>query len=113
MPYIHLRTNVTIDKDKVLLLKARMGQDIVDLPGKSEHWLIAEIEGAKDLFFQGTKDPCAMIEVQLYGKADRRSKETLSRHLTGLCQDLLGIDEDRVYVSFVETPDWAYAGSLF
>ncbi len=113
MPYIHLRTNVTIDKDKVLLLKARMGQDIVDLPGKSEHWLMAEIEGAKDLFFQGKDTPCAMIQVQLYGKATREGKEKLSAHLTELCHSLLGIEEDRVYVSFVETPDWAYAGSLF
>ncbi len=113
MPYIHLRTNVDVDSDATLQLKSQLGQDIADLPGKSERWLMVEVEGGKALSFQGRNEPCAMVTVLIYGKADSSSKERLASHITKRCRDVLGIDEARVYVAFYETPDWAYGGSLF
>ena len=68
MPFIHVQTNTAITDEQAKNIKTHLGLAITAVPGKTENWLMVETEGDKQLFFQGTDAPAAMVEVQLYGK---------------------------------------------
>lgn len=113
MPYIKVRTNVPVPAPKADNLKSALGQAITAIPGKSEGWLMTSVEGDTELYFKGTKDPAAMVEVQLYGDASDNAMNTLTSHITGLMTDQLGISSDRVYVSYMLTEHWGWNGGNF
>ena len=65
MPFIHVQTNTAITDEQAKNIKTHLGLAITAVPGKTENWLMVETEGDKQLFFQGTDAPAAMVEVQL------------------------------------------------
>ena len=79
MPYMHVRTNVKVDQDKRLSLKKAFGEAISLLPGKSESWLMVDIEDEACLFFAGEGErPLAMVETELLGKSTPAAYEKLT-----------------------------------
>ena len=113
MPFINVKTNVEVSEEKSEQIKAKLGLAITAIPGKSEGWLMVGIEDNYKLYFKGTKAPAAMVEVSLYGKASSNALGSLSSNITGIMGDVLGISSDRVYVSYMSTPDWGWNGSNF
>lgn len=113
MPYIQIRTNVRIDEAQSKALKSVLGKDITLLPGKSEAWLMVEIEDQRKLFFQGSEEACAIAEIKLYGSSDPESYQKLTAKITAALQQLLNLRKERVYVEYEETEHWGYAGENF
>ncbi|MBR3268944.1 MAG: hypothetical protein IKI58_09550 [Oscillospiraceae bacterium] len=113
MPFINVKTNRTVSADAAEQIKSQLGQAITAVPGKSEGWLMVGIEGGSTLFFRGTDEPAAMVQVSLYGGASSNALNTLTAHITGILTDSLGIDSDRIYVSYAATNDWGWNGSNF
>ena len=70
MPFIHTITNRSMTDTQIETLKQELGQAITAIRGKSEAWLMVQLEPDAELWFQGTDEPCAMVEVTIYGGAD-------------------------------------------
>lgn len=113
MPFINVKTNASVTKEKAENIKSALGTAITAIPGKSEGWLMVGIEDGYKLWFKGTDEPAAMVEVQLYGNASGNAMSTLTSHITGIMLDNLGISTDRVYVSYMCTENWGWNGSNF
>ena len=113
MPFIHVQTNTAITDEQAKNIKTHLGLAITAVPGKTENWLMVETEGDKQLFFQGTDAPAAMVEVQLYGKASSNALNTLTGNITGILLDTLKIPTDRIYVSYMCTENWGWNSSNF
>lgn len=76
MPFIEVKTNQTIS-DKINL-KSALGEAITAIPGKSEAWLMVELEDEKDMYFKGSDEPCAMFEIAIFGKAGDAAYDDLT-----------------------------------
>lgn len=113
MPFINVKTNVSVSEEQKLSIKSAMGKAVTAIPGKSEGWLMVGIVPEYLLWFKGTNEPAAMVEVSLYGGASHNAKTTLTSHITGILTDSLGISSDRVYVKYSETESWGWNGSNF
>ena len=113
MPFINVKTNVSTTHEAEINIKYALGQAITAIPGKSEGWLMVGIEPDYRLWFKGTNEPAAMVQVSLYGGASHNAKTTLTSHITGILTDELGISSDRVYVMYTETESWGWNGSNF
>lgn len=113
MPFINIKTNAEVSAEKAEIIKSKLGLAITAIPGKSEDWLMVGIEDNYKLFFKGTVEPAAMVEVSLYGKVSSNSLEILTSNITGIMLDVLGISGDRVYVSYMSTDNWGWNGSNF
>ena len=113
MPFINVKTNVSTTHEAEINIKSALGQAITAIPGKSEGWLMVGIEPDYRLWFKGTNEPAAMVQVSLYGGASHNAKTTLTSHITGLLTDNLGISSDRIYVKYTETESWGWNGSNF
>ncbi len=113
MPFIKVITNQSLGLETQAEIRKSLGQAIRLIPGKSETWLMVEIEESKNLSFQGSVAPCAMIEVKLYGRSNPGNYENLTSKVTEIVSDAAGIAEGRIYVEYEETPYWGMGGSNF
>jgi len=113
MPFINVKTNVSVSDDKAESIKFKLGQAITAIPGKSEGWLMVGIEPEYKLWFKGSSEAAAMVEVSIFGGASHNALTTLTSHITGILTDDLGISSDRIYVKYSETENWGWNGSNF
>ena len=105
MPFIELKTSVSISKEKEAELKSAFGEAIAIIPGKSEQWLMLNFCDEQRMWFKGSDESCAILEVKIYDK--------LTAELTEIVSDKLEILSDRIYVKYDEIEYWGYAGSNF
>jgi hypothetical protein len=114
MPYIQTKTNVTITPQKEAVLKAKLGEAIAAIPGKSESWLMCEFADQCRLWFQGdNSNPIAYVEVKIFGKADPASYEKLTGLICGILEEELEIAKNRIYVKYEEIDHWGWNGTNF
>ena len=113
MPFIHARTNQSIGKDSKAKISALLGQAIEAIPGKTEQWLMTEIEDQKGMFFAGTSEPCAMITIDLFGQSDDASCDQLTQKVTEIVAAETGIRTERIYVRYLSTDQWGWNGHNF
>ena len=113
MPYINLKTSVSLDEKLEEALKTALGKAITAIPGKTENWLMVELEGDRKLWMAGKKKPLAMIDVKIFGKAEPEDFNAMTGELCDLCQKILGIKPDGVYVTYEEVPNWGWNGENF
>ena len=106
MPFIEVKTNAQIS-DKIAL-KSELGCAITAIPGKSEAWLMIDIEDKKDMFFKGTDEPCAMFEIAVFGSASADAIDDLTKRICDISERLLGVNADRTYVKYSEKTKWGY-----
>lgn len=113
MPFINIKTNAEVSEEKAKKIKTHLGLAITAIPGKSEGWLMVGIEDNYQLFFKGTEELAAMVEVSLYGNASSNALGVLTSNITEILLDILGISTDRIYVSYMSTENWGWNGSNF
>lgn len=114
MPYIHVSTSKKVtDADKERIMKD-LGQKISILKGKSEQWLMVKVSDEQAMCFQGDKvEPCAIIEVSVYGTFSGPEYQRLTGALTETVESIASIPGERIYVKYFETPHWGWKGSNF
>lgn len=114
MPFICAKTNKSVTELEEKQLKEALGEAISLIPGKSENWLMLEIQENCKLYFKGSNEKdLAFISVQLFGKASAESYSRLTERICSVCKSILGISEDCVYVKYEEVEYWGWNGSNF
>ncbi len=114
MPCIETKTNVPIGAEKEKILKEKLGKAISLLPGKSESWLMLTFEENCHIYFRGKgEEKLAYVEVSVFGSAPGEAYERLTREITDILSNELGIPSDGVYVKYSETQHWGWNGGNF
>ncbi len=114
MPFINTISTVEITEEKKAALTAAFGKAIALIPGKSESWLMLNFIGSSKMAFRGDGvTDCAMLEVEILGKASDEAFDNLTRELCSQASTILGVPSDRIYVKYRECDRWGYDGSNF
>jgi hypothetical protein len=113
MPYITAKTNVAISKEKEIVLKKALGKAIESFPRKSETWLMIQFEDESRMWFQGSDEPAAMVEVKIFGRGSEDSYAKMTKIVCELFEKELGIPGGRVYVRYDECFLWGMDGKNF
>ena len=114
MPFIDAKVSRKITKEEELELKTRLGQAISVIPGKSEQWLMTGFQDEYHLYFRGDdSEPMAFIEVRIYGGPNRDAFERMTKEITKIFGEVLGIAADHMYIKYSATPDWGWNGGNF
>ena len=112
MPLITARVSGEISKEKEVSLKEKFGKAI-ELINKSESWLMVDFHDNCRLYFKGSDEACAIIEIDLFGKATDSGYDALTQKVTEIVENELGIDRGRIYVKYNEISHWGYSGFNF
>lgn len=111
MPYINTKTNITISKEKEILIKQKLGKAIELIPGKSENWLMVSFEDHVSLYFKGASDKAiAFVDVKISGSASAEAFDKLTEAITSILNEELSIDPDQIYVKYEEVNHWGWNG---
>lgn len=112
MPYVQIRTNREISKEKEIAIKERLGRAIT-LLGKTEQWLMVEVIDSCHMYMGGEDNKgIAYVNVKIFGKSNDESYNKFTSEVTDM---LTSMNEDMspsdVYVSYEEHPRWGWNGS--
>ncbi len=114
MPYIDLKTNVSLTKDTTDLLKSKIAAVLADsFPGKTENWLMLNFTGNCNMYFAGSDAPCMFVDIAIFGSQTTQSYDKMTAGLTDLLTKTCGIPADRIYVKYEEVSRWGWNGSNF
>ena len=114
MPFINVKTTASVSDAKCDAIKTGLGRAISVIPGKSEGWLMVEIEPDKKIWFRGDASAdSAMVTVAVYGALSPLDASKMTEKVTEILEDELGIAPDRIYVSYSEHDKWGWNGSNF
>lgn len=114
MPFINVKTNIGISKDKEEQVKQRLGKAIECIPGKSEEWLMVAMEENIPLYFKGRTDlPVAFVEVKIFGSTTEEAYQQETAQITQILKEELAIAPDRIFVAYMELEHWGWNGNNF
>lgn len=114
MPYIDVKLSKNIDSQEKLALKSKLGELISVFPGKSENWLMCNIESDKDIYFQGNNSQhSAFVEVKLFGSINKSGADSFTAELCSYLENSIGIPSSRIYIRYSCGTDWGWNGNNF
>ncbi|MBQ9229345.1 MAG: hypothetical protein IJ168_11030 [Eubacterium sp.] len=113
MPFINVKTNSPLAVQSKEQLKAALGEAITAIPGKSESWLMVNVEETSALYFKGSDAPCALFDVSIFGSASDSAYEELTRRLCAIAETYLDVPADRTYVKATEVAHWGWNNMNF
>ncbi len=114
MPYMQLRTSKALTPETEKELKAALGQAVTLFPGKTETWLMVDIEDEAHLWLGGKCDkPLAIVNVALLGKTTKEACAAVTACICKALADIASIPSDGVYVKYQECALWGYDGVMF
>lgn len=114
MPFINSKVTVKMSEEKRDAIKAKLGEAISLIPGKSENWLMVGFEDNYDLYFQGNKNgESAFVEVSVFGSVPSSAASALTGEICRIFESELAIPQNRIYVKYQEISEWGWNGNNF
>ena len=114
MPFIDLKTSAKIDESTEALLREKFGKIITLIPGKSESWLMLSFSDNLKMYFKGDDSAdTAYIDVKIFGKAEKKAYDALTKEICRIYSEVLSIPGDRIYVKYEEADIWGWNGMNF
>lgn len=113
MPYIEAKITLPLSDSQKEDLKCGFGETM-SLIGKPEAFLMVNIEDKKDLWFAGEKlEKGAYVSLSLLGNSTSENYQKVTKAICLLLSEKLGIDPDKIYVTYHPVSDWGWNGSNF
>ena len=109
MPFIQVRTNVNISKDKETIIKDLLG-DAITVLNKNVNWLMIEFVGDCNMYFAGEEKDMAYVDIKVYGSCSKEAYDNMTEEVTNILNSELGILPDNLYVSYMEYSNWGWNG---
>jgi phenylpyruvate tautomerase len=114
MPYLKIQTNLPLtEKAEQTVLRSASALVASEL-GKPEEFVMIALQPDTPMFFAGSDDPVAFLELKSIGLPARKTKK-LCQALCALIEEHLGISSERVYVKFITVKHgmWGWKGDTF
>jgi phenylpyruvate tautomerase len=114
MPYLSIHTNANLGVDRQSELLAAASKIGSSQLSKPEEYMMVSITPVGRLFFGGSEDPAAFLELKSIGVPDGK-RNLLCAELTDLIAGKCGIAKNRIYLVMidVEARFWGHKGKPF
>ena len=112
MPYLKIQTTASPASGPDFLKKA--SRLVAKELSKPEDYVMVNIEPPTAMWFAGSGEPAAFLELRALGLPVKKTGE-LSRVLCELVETELGVPKDRVFINFADVPAnlWGWNGETF
>ncbi len=114
MPYLKLKTNVSISEQQSPALLCKLSKLLAEETSKPERYVMAELKQQNQMIFGGSADPLAYLECKSIGLSSDQVK-SLSASISHLLSNELQLPPDRIYIEFSNAAAnyWGWNGSTF
>ena len=110
MPLLNISTNTNIKKKQKLLAKS--SNFISSLTGKPENFVMVQVIHSPSMYFAGTDELCAFIEIKSIGSL---VPSKMSEPICEFFSTELEIPTERIYILFqdIDCSQWAWNSKTF
>lgn len=98
MPYLTVQTNVADSQITDALLKELSGK-LAEVVGKPEQYVCIHIAGGQRIFFAGTAEPAAFMELVCIGLSASQT-ENITKEIMTFFEEKLAVKASRTYIKF-------------
>ena len=114
MPYMRLETNLELEDNTANELTVKASARLSTLLGKSENYVLIQINPSQTMLFAGSPEPLAYVELKSIGLPTSQAP-TFSKALCDFIAEELNIAANRVYIEFTDIPRelWGWNGKTF
>ncbi len=112
MPYIDVNISKKLSDNEKDSLKAKLGELISILPGKTEKVLMIGINDGHSMYFSGQKKDIAYINVKLFKPSEFEYKNELVKKIFEFFEKEYAITSENMFMNFDEYDTWASKGTL-
>jgi phenylpyruvate tautomerase len=114
MPYVKIQVNRKLETEQGRELLKLVSQRVAKELSKPESYVMVELTDNPAMLFAGTDAPAAMVELKSIGLPSVLNRP-LSKMISGMLNEQLGIEPSRVYVEFTDVTgsSWGWNGSTF
>lgn len=114
MPFIDIKLTKSISDAQAAELKAQLGKMIEVFPGKSEGWLMCNIDAGQKIWFKGdNSSDSAFAEVKLFGTVNPECADKFTGLLCDYLEEAFSIPSSRTYIRYEGGTVWGWNGSNF
>jgi len=113
MPFIAVSTTGKLQQEQKDAIARELGRVISLIPTKTEPVLMVDVSDDHVMYFGGKKmSRCAFVDVRCYKSAPFEGNKAFTEAVFKLLKEIVGLEENEVYVSISELPVWGTKGSL-
>ena len=112
MPFIISKVNVSISFEQEIQIKKLLGRAIESVPGKNENYLMVGFEQNYTFYLRGENQPCAFIEVSIFGNENHFGYDKFTAAVTKIFNDVLKIPPQNIYIKFEDITAWGVNGDF-
>jgi phenylpyruvate tautomerase PptA (4-oxalocrotonate tautomerase family) len=114
MPYISLKLSKDVNKQQKEQIKARIGEIVTLLPGKTEAVTMVDISGGHSIYLGGKAlENGGFVEIRLLGNAaEFNHKKAVTEAIFDALEKVLGTPKNKVYLNILEFSNWGAGGTL-
>ena len=113
MPFLNLKTNVEIPKEKESIVIENLTRAVTLMPGKPYDGIMVEIEESAAIFIGGERKPIAFVSIDLYGKQEESVYTDVYTAIREFLSGYLEIPENSIFVNFHDDGSWGVVGKMF
>ena len=112
MPLLRLTTNQPPNNAEVTMKELSTG--LARLLGKSEQYVMVQLETDAALVFGGSAEPCLLAEVASLG-LDEEASRAITPELCALLGAQMNVPPERIYIWYASPPRafWGWNGKTF
>ncbi len=112
MPYVQMNTNCPLSEQQKTALLNGAAEMITVIPTKTPERTMVEVNDGKNMIFGCNDQPCMKVRVELFHDAPYEAKREYLQKLFALIRETAGIEESRIYMTFLIYDEWGSGGSL-
>lgn len=112
MPFIHITTNQTVDKEAEILME--ISKLSAEKLGKPERYVMTALNSSVPMTFNGNDEAAAFVECKGIGLGQDKAK-IMSEAICTYLEEELSIPSDRIYIEFSDVKGnmWGYNKGTF
>jgi phenylpyruvate tautomerase PptA (4-oxalocrotonate tautomerase family) len=111
MPLLKLETTVSLSGEQASALLSKLSKIVAEAFGKPEDSVMASISPAA-MMMAARQGDAAFVDIRSTGGFREHISQQLSRNVSAVLKDFLGLSSDRVYLNMthVDAGSWAWNG---
>lgn len=103
MPFLNVNTNLSLPHSEQQDWLAEATAFVAQLTGKSESYVMIQLQMGASISFAGSTDPCAFVELKSIG-LDETKTSKFARELCAFLEDSLKIPAERTFIEYTNAP---------
>ncbi len=111
MPYISIKTSVTLTMSQENQIVEELGKLITIIPGKAQERLMVRLEDNQLMYFQGNQGDILMFDIKTFGKAPTEAKEQFAQESFKMLERITRVPLKNMFLNISETDNWGTNGN--